>query len=317
MNKEYIKFGKTLFILVTLFVVVDILIGYTGDWLRNEIPATVSHIGKVNASETKIKADLLIIGSSRAAHHYNSEMMQNELGMSVYNAGNDGMGLMYGSCILNSTLRRCTPKIVILELSDAILVGDYKTSDPLKMYYNDDEYIKNTINAVSGKTMTVKMRVNAYRFNKLLAQFGVALKSPLDDKSGYEPLPPNTNIIKSEVDTHRVSLANVDTLVLSRLYEVIKWSRDYGFKLIIVDSPTLLIFRDNYSFLKELCRKEQIACFDNSNIDYFLKNTRFFRDQTHLNSIGADEYTRFFLKQLNTVMNGLEPKSTPPNIKPY
>jgi len=183
------------------------------------------------------------------------------------------------------------------------------------MYYYDDEYIKNTLNAVSGKTMTFKMRVNTYRFNKLLAQFGVAFLSPLDDKSGFEPLSPNNNILIPEVKPHSVSLSDVDTLVLSRLYDVIKWSRDYGFRLIIVDSPTLLINHDNYSFIKGLCRKEQIACFDNSNIDYFLKNTRYFRDPTHLNSIGADEYTRFFLKQLRTVMNGLGPNSTLPDIK--
>lgn len=305
MNKEYTKLGKAIFIIVIVFFIVDNLIGYFGDWLRNYIPATVSQIGKVNVSETKIKADLLIIGSSRAAHHYNSNILQDELGMNVYNAGSEGMGLMYGSCILNSTLKRCRPKIVILELSDAILAGDYKTTVPLKMYYNDDEYIKNTINSVSGKTMTVKMMVNMYRYNKLFAQFADAFLSSPDDKSGYEPIPPNNNILKPEIKQHSISLSDIDTLVLSRLYDVIKWSRDYSFKLIIVDSPSLLINSDNFSLIKEICRKENIICFDNTNIDLFLNNTQYFKDLVHLNSIGADEYTKYFIKQIKPVINNI------------
>lgn len=302
MNTEYAKLGKALLISVLLFIVLDFIIGTFGDWLRNYIPATVSQIGKSNASETRIKADVLIIGSSRAAHHYNSKIMQEALGMSVYNAGSDGMGLMYGSCILNSTLKRCKPKIVILELSDAILVGDYKTSVPLNVFYNDDAYIKKTINSVDGKTMNVKMMVNMFRFNKLFAKFAEAFISPLDDKSGYEPLPPNNSILKPEIKPYCISRSDIDTLALSRLYDVMKWSRDYGFRLIIVDSPTLLINQYNYSELKKICKKEKIVCIDNSNVDSFLNNTGFFIDPVHLNQIGADVYTNYFIKQIKNII---------------
>jgi hypothetical protein len=47
-----------------------------------------------------------------------------------------------------------------------------------------------------------------------------------------------------------------------------------------------------------LCESKGVCFINNSNNRYFIEHPEWFKDETHLNSDGADEYTRFFIKQL-------------------
>ena len=60
--------------------------------------------------------DILIFGSSRALHHYNPEIIEDSLGMTCYNVGSGGQNIYFHLALLESTLERYTPEIVILEL---------------------------------------------------------------------------------------------------------------------------------------------------------------------------------------------------------
>ena len=62
------------------------------------------------------KEDLLIFGSSRASHHYDSRLLEKELSTSVYNCGRDEMGLSYAAAVLPIVYQRYVPKLIILEL---------------------------------------------------------------------------------------------------------------------------------------------------------------------------------------------------------
>ena len=58
----------------------------------------LAHAGGRTGAEyyvcTNATDEILIMGSSRASHHYVPEVITNDLGMSCYNAGQDGNGIV-------------------------------------------------------------------------------------------------------------------------------------------------------------------------------------------------------------------------------
>jgi hypothetical protein len=56
--------------------------------------------------------DILILGSSRASHHYVPAIISDSLGSSCYNAGKDKQGLFYCQAVLNAVMKRHIPKMV-------------------------------------------------------------------------------------------------------------------------------------------------------------------------------------------------------------
>ncbi len=90
------KYIVHILIFFTIVAVIDISVGLAGDYL-------VSHVKSGDAKRTNDlamvdKHDVLILGSSRARHHYDTPFLSDTLGLDVYNAGYDGNGvvLAYG-----------------------------------------------------------------------------------------------------------------------------------------------------------------------------------------------------------------------------
>ena len=63
------------------------------------------------------KADILIFGTSKANHSYNTETLTERLNLSAYNTGRDGSSIFYDYAILKAVLKRYSPKIIILDVT--------------------------------------------------------------------------------------------------------------------------------------------------------------------------------------------------------
>ena len=81
---------------ITLIIFVDFIIGGIFNYLS--LNAKSGGNLKNNYIAYNMKEELLIMGSSRAAHHYKPGIFSDSLNMSCYNCGRDGNGiiLMYG-----------------------------------------------------------------------------------------------------------------------------------------------------------------------------------------------------------------------------
>ena len=69
----------------------------------------------------KVKAEVVILGSSRARHHYDPEILQTALKTSVYNAGCDGQGIPYVLGMVDLLLNDYTPKLLIIDVDPTAL----------------------------------------------------------------------------------------------------------------------------------------------------------------------------------------------------
>ena len=111
------RFFVRLFLFLAAIVLLDQLFGFAmasilkntekGDWGRN------------NYIFNDVKSDVVILGSSRAIHHYDPKIFSDTLGMSCYNCGEDGMGIFLMPRIMYLTIEQ----IQVLILMTAELPG--------------------------------------------------------------------------------------------------------------------------------------------------------------------------------------------------
>ena len=245
--------------------------------------------------------DILVFGSSRAVHHYNSKMISNSLGMSCYNCGQDGNGIIlnYGHWLMLK--ERYQPKCIIYDVYPEydLLYGDnHKYLGWLKLYYNRAG-ISDIFEKID-KTEKYKMQSMLYRYNynplQVVADFIQPIKEI--DKYGFRPLVGKLDTMRiRKVGRTKAQSYQFDSVKLSYLERMIH--ERGSTKIIFVISPSWY-GTDSMAFvpLKDICSRENIPIIDLSNSADFVGNMKLYRDGNHLNADGADEFTRDLVKIL-------------------
>ena len=109
------KFLLKLLIVLTGMAIADVavggLMGHFYFRIRHGEQARTTYA--VDSANQKI----LILGSSRASHHYIPAIIEDSLGMSCYNAGKDKQGVFYSLAILKAVCARHRPQGVILDIT--------------------------------------------------------------------------------------------------------------------------------------------------------------------------------------------------------
>ena len=108
------RFVIRLIVFLIIMFILDRGFGFTMAYLQNH--AKGGYIGHHNYILNNSNEDVLIFGSSRAIHHYNPQVLLDSIGMSCYNCGQDGNGivLFYGWWHLMKN--RHQPKMIIYDV---------------------------------------------------------------------------------------------------------------------------------------------------------------------------------------------------------
>ena len=248
---------------------------------------------KNNYIAYNIKEELLIMGSSRAAHHYKPDILSDSLNMSCYNCGRDGNGiiLMYGRYKLLQ--ERYTPKVIIYDVLydfDLKVNDNIKYTADLKKYFNNAE-IKNIIKDIS-YTECIKMESNMYRHNStIINTIGNFITQEQDINKGYLPMHNKMKIIpeKKENIEQEVSFDEIKLLYLEKLIKECQGKTQLFFTI----SP--FYFQQevslNYAPIKQLCEKYNVPFIEYDGM-FFIENKDLFSDSSHLNDKGATLYSQ-------------------------
>ena len=282
-----------------VFAIVDFAAGSAIKAAYNRV--TKGDCGRNNYMMRTLKdKDILIFGSSRAIHHYDPEVLSQDLGMSCYNCGEDGMGIILSYARLNAILWRYTPKIIIYDFEKSYDMNDgdnHRYLGKLKPYY-PDYGIDSVFNEISS-TERFKMLSHLYRYNSMLVDIAIGLLSnspqtavsytynPLESVMDYEPLP------QSDVDL------SVDSIKMDYLCRFIDKCKAKGIQLIFCVSPTYQAGKIDWeSILYRETKNSNLMVLNHYSDTTYTAHKDFFSDVTHLNKTGANEYSKTISKEI-------------------
>ncbi len=292
-KNPYVYFILKLSVLAAVVLLLDFS---TGNMLRYFYFKQQSGLlYRTTYSIEKTNEDILILGSSRANHHYDTRAFEKSFGQSCYNAGRDGQFIFYHYAVLKAVLKRYTPKMIILDFTASDLRNDSRGYDRLSVlfpYYKNHPELR-SIAELKGPFEKWKLCSATYPYNSSLFTIAVGNadfnKKRREDINGFLPLNREWNkpIVTDSVAPEYL----IDSVKLNCYESFIKDCVQRKVKLYIVNSPTYrkFTYTDPYVILaSKIAASYQVDFFNYLEDSTFLNcNGKLFSDGTHLNSEGA------------------------------
>lgn len=301
--RSSIKIISAVAIAVALFVCADLVLGgIMSYWYYH---SKYGIFRRQIYSLTESDEDILILGSSRAAHHYVPSVFKDSLGMTCFNAGSDGMCIYYHYAVLSSYLASGRiPRMVIYDVNDFDLTRSTSATftleaalDRLTPHYG--EYLQiDSLFGLKGWQENVKMLLQTYRYNSKLVQLIKCNLLPSTEDNGYEAV---YGELAKGTELREVSDGQVLEIEEGKKNYFIKMMdtlQSYNIPLLLVYSP---IYEKGHSNriaeIVNIADKYGVRIWDYSNKEN-LMNPALFKDNLHLNDKGAHLFTKLLVNSI-------------------
>lgn len=244
--------------------------------------------------------ELLIFGSSRSVHHYIPEILSDSLGLSVYNCGTDGNGIVLMYSRLLMIIQRYKPKMIIYDLTTAF---DFEQGDNVRYLgclkrFCDIPCVNDVIEKVS-PVEKYKLFSNFYRYNGIFMQMAMDNIHPLQtvNDGGFKPLYGVMNYEPKEENNEKY--VKWDPLKQEYMNDFINICKDNGIILFFVVSPHYGGYEDSGLVLAEKLSLEfEIPLLYHYNDTNYCFRKELFQDSDHLNITGAMAFTKDIVKEI-------------------
>jgi len=300
LKNKYIKFLLNGVLFVSILFVADLAIGKGVRHLYFEAKAGFDYHLVYAMDSTE--ADMIILGSSRACRHYVPGIFEDSLNMTCFNTGLDGNYFFNNYAVYRAIAERYSPKIVLLDLNPDMIYPGRESYDQLAShlpFYKNHSEIRNIIDLRS-KHEKLKLISKIYPFNSTLLRIakGIVKTEDINELKGYTPLfgnlPETTSLSylnrkQPEIDTTRTRL----------LGEMADDCNRRDIKLILVQSPMYIEVDQEASIrvIDSISARRGVPFWNYVNDTVFLK-TKYFRDESHLNDMGAHEFTKVIASRI-------------------
>jgi hypothetical protein len=248
--------------------------------------------------------DIIILGSSRATHHYIPQIIEDSLGLSCYNCGEEGNGIVLAYGRFKMLTSRYKPKLVIYEMTPGY---DYGTQDPNTKYlgylrpYYEKEGIKPIFDVFDNGLSCLKMRSKMYQNTSKLLPNLLDNLTYRDNIRGYAPLFGSYTTSKTQTAVaSKDDKTIIDSLKLSYVEKLIVEAKTKNIPLVFMISPQCGAETSIKSYEPEinLCKEYDIPFFNYINYNGIADNQAFFQDISHMNNNGAIAYTQMLVKDV-------------------
>jgi len=291
-----------------LLIMSDFIIGVTLKVLYNR--TNDYSVSKLRYTLDSLNHNILIFGSSRAQHHYNSKIISKETGKTTFNCGFNGQGTEFSYMQMTEIFKRFKPQLVVLDISPNILT-DPESDNKLKFispYFRRDEVIYEglTKNRLQEK---VKFLSGIYPYNSTI--FSVirgCIKEKPDSLEGYLP-------IFGAIDTTRIKYRTdklfdgkkIDEKDFIHLEMSLKLCCEKTIPVLVVIGPVYYTspdFKFMIQQIEEFCQKYDSVGFINLSEDSdFSGNEKLFKDNVHLNTEGANYFSIEIAHSISGIIN--------------
>lgn len=305
------KFLVKLCIFLFSIIIIDICFGFIIGYINDNV--NCDDAGRDNYICNKLEADILVFGSSRAQHHYNTVMISDSLGVPSFNCGEAGYGIFLSYGRFKMILDRYTPKVIIYDITPAFDYLDYN-DNPKHLYRLKNFYNRNGVDSIFwdiDPKEKYKMISSMYKYNSsyLRSVFSFFVNMPNKiELNGYEPMTGSIDkmkINKGYIDYDSKAGYKYDLLKIKYLRKFIDLAKTKKIKILLVSSP-VWYGQDSKVLepIKEICNIDNVKLVDYSNDNKYVHRDQYFKDGKHLNAKGADVFTKDIIKEIKLLLNG-------------
>jgi hypothetical protein len=251
-------------------------------------------------------AEVIVLGSSRASHHFISDSIEKTLKWTCFNGGRDNMGIHYVQALLPAMLQRHTPKVIILDIipnnflkggQDQEKYFDIQTSSLLP-FARRYPVLLNSIAEMAPLQATKAQVSKCYPYNSLVGSIFQNTFTNLGHQSikGYEPLSDSLSPQHHSKPTIKLvdSQSTLDESALAALTKVLQTCAQHNIACYLVASPFYFSTVTKQSLsrrLNAICTSTGSTYLDFTQDQRFVGNPYSFYDELHLNNTGARLFT--------------------------
>lgn len=262
------------------------------------------------------KYDAYIMGASSVKHGCIPEIIEAEIGMSVRNAGENGVNVLYNYTLLQLILQHHKPKLIIWDVSNAdFYYSQMNSKTELIVAYHEIESIRTLLYKID-PINKVALFSKIYPYNQKLLAILISYfrdkKHNGSEYSGYDPLygsldPESISdpdllfeqAVKENAKKRNSELDPRSKLIREYFYKFINECKTNDIKLVAVYAPRAPISKGFSSIpliapriVKEL-QQHSIPLHIILSGDYpQLSVVEKFKDVSHVNDVGAREYSK-------------------------
>lgn len=295
--RQLSKILLSIFILITTVLCTDVIFGAIAD--RLFIDRNLTQFEYLVNDPTN--PDILFLGSSRAEAHYDTPFINDSLNISAINLGASGRGLTYHDAVMNVYLRRHQPHTIVLEVMPDALTGNINNRvKALFPYAAEFPEIKNIAVEVDPLNHYF-LKSNILRYNSEIFELLKKHRHPYKPNSfGFIPLTTMRNSYRDLKETviDGEGRLNVDPVAKKCLIDMINLCKQRNIELVVAYSPEFNI-RNYVIPVTTICDSLGVRVIDARGFRSPNSPEEYFSDNRHLNKLGAREYTRWFMNELN------------------
>ena len=293
------------FVYFILFVIVGIVIL---DLLNRVVYSVAfSHVPKYSEVNVRYKyqlnekhANLIVLGASRAQFNYVPEIFQEKLGFTSYNYGMEGSSIIGQYLCLTKAIELGKVDVVLLDLSNSQLQEGWIVDriSSYNNYYWMNDSVKSAVDEIMGRK-SIMLLSSLYQFNSHAHDFLWLYADKRKDINGYVPLPYTGSAIHipNSSKSEKFVVYPLGEKYLDKICQLCKLN---GIKLFICKSPSLLTDQSFDEYLSWYCKYRSVQFINLSNCDAVNRDSRLYKDVTHLNDRGARIFTAELCDSLYT-----------------
>lgn len=242
----------------------------------------------------KATEDIIILGSSRAIHHYIPSILSDSTNMNVYNGGVDGNGIIFLYGRLQLITDRYTPKLIIYDANvnfDIAQNDNLKYLNWLKRFHGSNNQLDSLFYDISHSEKW-KLYSGLYKYNSSFIQIlsdNISPKQTVLD-GGYKPIYGNMNY--KPTTKQEAAPSQWDPVKYKYFVKLIQLCRQKNIPLVVSISPMChATSSDCFQPIKELCQENNIPVIDYYANNEISNDVRYFKDSAHMNHDGAVKFT--------------------------
>lgn len=295
--KKFILYIVVFFSVVTA---IDFVFGKTCDYMTTH--AKGGETKQLVDLCKKDHYDMFVMGSSKAHHNYVPQVFADSLGLTCYNAGYDGNGIILAYAILSMIDDNRLPKLVVYDVKQQFDIYHYDGDGDYTRYYQKlktfiyEPIVLEIVKSIS-KVDVAKLQSGLVRYNSDLffTLSGFLKRERTDNDNGFNPM--KGQLEDSNVQEKDYSY-EVDTLKLSYFRKFIKMTKEKKLDLIVVFSPEFNTpYAEDFWPVRELCEEEGISVIDLFE-EHSYQKKELFVDHCHMNESGARLFSIAMVREM-------------------